>query len=70
MTIEEFKIEVFPIKNKLYRLALRLLGSQADAEDAVQEVFLKLWARREKLNEYRSIEAFAMVITKNLCFGS
>lgn len=68
MTIEEFKIEVFPIKNKLYRLALRLLGSQADAEDAVQEVFLKLWARREKLNEYRSIEAFAMVITKNLCF--
>ncbi|MBC35473.1 MAG: RNA polymerase subunit sigma-24 [Bacteroidetes bacterium] len=68
MTIEEFKIEVLPIKNKLYRLALRLLGSQADAEDAVQEVFLKLWARREKLNEYRSIEAFAMIITKNLCF--
>lgn len=68
MTIEEFKNKVLPVKNKLYRLAYRLLNSQVDAEDAVQEVFLKLWSRREKLIEYRSIEAFAMVMTKNLCF--
>ncbi len=38
-----------------------------DAEDIVQEVFLRLWVRRESLAEYKSVEAFAMTITKNLC---
>jgi len=67
MTQEEFKIEVFPLKNKLYRFAKRLLESAEEAEDMVQEVFIKLWNRREELNNYSSIEAFAMAITKNLC---
>ncbi|MCP4550666.1 MAG: RNA polymerase sigma factor [Bacteroidetes bacterium] len=67
MTIENFKSEVLPIRNKLYRLAVRFLNNSAEAEDTVQEVFIRLWSRKEKLAEYRSIEAFAMVITKNLC---
>ena len=67
MTVENFKIEVLPIKNKLYRFACRLLRNSHEAEDIVQEVLIRLWTRREKLKEYRSIEAFAMVITKNLC---
>jgi RNA polymerase sigma factor (sigma-70 family) len=67
MTTEKFKSEVLPIKNKLYRVANRMLNDTAEAEDTVQEVFLRLWSKKEKLNEYRSIEAFAMVITKNLC---
>ena len=68
MTIEKFKIEVLPIKNNLYRLAKRLLVSKEEAEDTVQEVFLRLWSKKENLDEIRSIEGFAMVITKNLCF--
>ena len=67
MTVETFKIEVLPLKNKLYRLAYRLLKNGMDSEDMVQEVMLKLWARREKLGEYKSVEAFAMVILKNMC---
>ncbi len=67
MTVENFKSEVLPIKNKLYRLANRMLNDTAEAEDTVQEVFIRLWSKKEKLKEYRSIEAFAMVITKNLC---
>lgn len=67
MTIESFKIEVLPLKNKLYRLAKRLLENVQEAEDVVQEVFLRLWARRDRLDELKSIEAFAMTITKNLC---
>ena len=67
MTVEKFKSEVLPIKNKLYRLANRMLNDTAEAEDTVQEVFIRLWSKKEKLGEYRSIEAFAMVITKNLC---
>ncbi len=67
MDLQEFKIKVFPLKNKLYRLASRLLGDHEEAQDIVQEVFIKLWNRREKLDEYRSVEALAVVTTRNLC---
>jgi len=67
MTVETFKIEVLPLKNKLYRFAYRLLNNSMDSEDMVQEVMLKLWARRDKLEEYKSIEAFAMIVIKNMC---
>ncbi len=67
MDLHEFKIKVFPLKNKLYRLAKRLLDDPEDAQDIVQETFIKLWNRREKLDEYRSVEALAIVTTRNLC---
>ncbi|MCF8230245.1 MAG: RNA polymerase sigma factor [Bacteroidales bacterium] len=67
MNVEEFKRDVLPVKNKLYRFALKLLRSTTEAEDTVQEVFLKLWSKKETLVNYNSIEAFAMVMTKNLC---
>ena len=67
MDLQEFKIQVFPLKNKLLRLATRLLEDSEEAQDIVQEAFIKLWNRREKLDEYRSVEALAMVITRNLC---
>jgi len=67
MTLEEFKIEVLPIKNKLYRFSLRMLTNRDEAEDVVQDTMMRLWSKRAKLRTYRSIEAFAMVITKNLC---
>ncbi len=67
MTSEEFKSEVLPVKDKLYRFALRLLGDMEEAKDIVQEIFLRLWTKRETLSEYRSIEAYAMTMTRNLC---
>jgi RNA polymerase sigma factor (sigma-70 family) len=67
MTVETFKIEVLPLKHKLFRLANRLLNNSPEAEDAVQETFLKLWTKKEVLKEYRSIEALALTITKNHC---
>jgi RNA polymerase sigma-70 factor (ECF subfamily) len=67
MTAEQFHNDVFPLKHPLYRFARRMLKSTADAEDIVQEVMVRLWIRREKLESYRNLEAFAMTITKNLC---
>lgn len=67
MDLLEFQHKVYPLKNKLFRFARRLLDQTEEAEDTVQEVFIKLWNRRDKLDEYRSVEALAMVTTKNLC---
>jgi RNA polymerase sigma-70 factor (ECF subfamily) len=67
MTVETFKIEVLPLKHRLFRLAKRLLNNIPEAEDAVQEVFLRLWAKKDVLKNYRSVNAFAMTMTKNLC---
>ncbi|MEJ8804423.1 RNA polymerase sigma factor [Pontibacter sp. H249] len=67
MDLLEFKQKVLPAKHKLYRLASFLLQNREEAEDVLQDVFLKLWTNKEKLNACNSIEAFAMRVTKNLC---
>jgi RNA polymerase sigma-70 factor (ECF subfamily) len=67
MNPDEFKIKVFPLKDKLFRLAKRLLSDPEEAKDIVQEAFIRLWNMRKKLDEYRSIEALAVVTTRNLC---
>ncbi len=58
---------VAPFKDKLYRLAKRLLVSSEEAEDATQEILLKLWAGKSKMGRYKNVEAFAMTMTKNFC---
>jgi len=67
MELKEFQNEVYPLKNKLFRFAKRILDHTEEAEDVVQEAFIKLWNRRESLDKYRSIEALAMISVKNLC---
>ncbi len=67
MTQSEFLKVVMPFKDKLYRLAKRLLVSSEEAEDATQEVLMKLWAKNDKIGAYRNVEAFAMTMTKNFC---
>ena len=59
---------VNPIKDKIYRLSLRLLVSKDAAEDATQEVMIRLWNMKDKLEDYRSPQASAMTITKNYRF--
>ncbi|MGW9686620.1 RNA polymerase sigma factor [Flagellimonas sp. 2504JD1-5] len=63
----EFLNVVMPFKDKLYRLAKRLLVSREEAEDATQEILLKLWSKNESMAEYKNVEAFAMTMTKNFC---
>ena len=67
MDRNRFKLEVLPLKNKLYRFASRLLDDGQEAQDAVQEVFIKLWDKRDKLEGLNSLEAFAMTVTRNHC---
>ncbi len=67
MNKKEFIETVMPLKDRLYRLSKRILISADEAEDAVQEVLLKLWKGKESIGNYRSPEAFAITITKNYC---
>lgn len=67
MNQNEFVLLIAPFKDKVFRLAKRLLISTEEAEDATQEVLVKLWSKDESLNKYTSVEAFAMTITKNYC---
>ncbi|MDR0363944.1 MAG: RNA polymerase sigma factor [Bacteroidales bacterium] len=69
MELNQFKEEVLPVRSKIYSYSLRLLNNLTEAEDAVQEVLLKLWQMRERLEEYRNIEALSIQITKNICLN-
>lgn len=66
MNLESFQNRVLPAKNKLYRFALRFLGSEEEAKDVVQEVFIRVWNGREQMAEVQNWEAWCMRITKNL----
>ena len=65
MLLNEFKQKFFPLKNKLFRFAKQFVKRDDEAEDIVQDTFLKLWLKREGLNELRNHETFAMTMVKN-----
>jgi len=67
MTRADFDDLVRQLSRKLYGFAFRILRNQEEAEDAVQEIFIKLWKMKEKLKEYTSIDALAATMTKNYC---
>ncbi|TVR70823.1 MAG: RNA polymerase sigma factor [Marinilabiliales bacterium] len=67
MDTNRFKQDILPLKNKLYRFACSILSDTDEAQDAVQEVFMRLWNNRKKLEELNSPEAFAMTVTRNYC---
>jgi RNA polymerase sigma factor (sigma-70 family) len=67
MTRTEFNDYVRQQSRKLYGYAFRILRNQEEAEDAVQETFIKLWKMDEKLDEYLSIDALATTMIKNYC---
>lgn len=66
MNLESFQTRVLPVKNKLYRFALRFLGNEDEAQDIVQEVFIRVWNGRDQMNDVQNWEAWCMRITKNL----
>jgi RNA polymerase sigma-70 factor (ECF subfamily) len=67
MSRDDFEDLVRQLARKLYGFAFRILHNKEEAEDAVQEVFIKLWKMNEKLHEYQSLEALATTMTKNYC---
>ncbi len=62
-----FKQLLLPLYPRLQRVALRLLGNVEDAEDMVQEVYMKLWSKRDALSDVQDVEAYCVTLTKNMC---
>lgn len=61
-----FRDDVLPLKNKIFRLALRVTLNRAEAEDIVQDVLIRVWNRRDELGDVESIEAYSLTICRNL----
>ena len=61
-----FRNDILPLKNELYRLALRITLNPAEADDVVQETMIKVWNRRDRWEELDSIEAFCLIICRNI----
>jgi len=65
-----FRQDILPLKNQLYRLALRITLNSAEAEDVVQETLIRVWNKRGKWSEIESMEAFCFTICRNLALDS
>ncbi len=61
-----FRNDVLPLKNKLFRLALRITLNREEAEDIVQETLIKVWNARDKWQQLDSIEAYSLTVARNL----
>jgi RNA polymerase sigma-70 factor (ECF subfamily) len=68
MNAESFKQKFLPLHPKLYRVAYALTEDSRDAEDILQDAYLKLWSKREELAGIHNPEAFCVTLIKNLCF--
>lgn len=67
MERERFKAVWLPLGGGFYRVAFSILGSEADARDAVQDLFVRLWNIRDRLDSVRSPEAYGIRLVKNIC---
>lgn len=61
-----FRDDILPLKNKLFRLALRITFDRAEAEDVVQDTMIRVWNKREEWTQFGSIEAYCLTVAKNL----
>jgi len=62
----DLKRDILPLKNILYRLALRITLNSQEAEDVVQDVIIKMWKMGERLDDVENLESFALRLTRNL----
>lgn len=67
MKTKQFKIAILPLANRIYPMAKRMLNSDVEAEDAVQEIMLKLWNNRKKLAKHSNPIGFALFTARNHC---
>jgi RNA polymerase sigma-70 factor (ECF subfamily) len=63
-----FDLLVTRLKDKVFGLAFSILREQTQAEDAAQDVFLKIWKALPRYNGSASLSTWCYAITRNTCF--
>ena len=66
MYAEEFKQRFMPYHRMLYRVAFSLTGNVLDAEDLLQDTFMRMWQKREQLTSALVNEAYLIIMMRNL----
>lgn len=61
-----FRNDILPLKDKLFRLALRITFDRAEAEDVVQETLIRVWNKRDEWSQFGSIDAYCLTVARNL----
>ena len=67
MTKTEFKLTVFSLSERLFPMVARMLGTNANAEDAIQDIMIKLWQQRKKLKDHPNVKGFVFLTARNYC---
>lgn len=70
MTRERFNDIIRRYSGKLLAIAVRITGDRQEAEDIVQDVFLKMWTMGTRLDEYNDPEALAVTMVRNKCIDA
>ena len=61
-----FRNDILPLKDKLFRLALRITSDRAEAEDVVQETLIRVWNKRDEWTQFGSFKAYCLTVARNL----
>ena len=64
---ESFEKLILSCEKKVYNIALKILGNEADAYDAAQDTFIKVYKNLEKFKGNSSFSTWVYRITSNVC---
>ena len=67
MEKQEFKDIWLPLSDGFYRVAYSILGSESDARDALQDLYIKLWNLKDSRVRIQSPAAYGARILRNIC---
>ncbi|MCL7764055.1 RNA polymerase sigma factor [Polaribacter sp. Z014] len=67
MTKQDFKYKVFSLSSLIFPMVARMLGCNSNAEDAIQEIMIKLWNKRKQLDKHPNIKGFVILTARNYC---
>ena len=62
----DFRKDLLPLKDKIYRMGLRITLNAQEAEDLTQDTLIRAWNKRDELAQVANIEAFCIAICRNL----